>query len=132
MVRDRSKYRRWTDPRKYTSNGTAEASSASRLKHHERLLAEGRRQAKAEAAAAIAAAQAEAKAARAEAQAERAHAAAVDSQWQEFNDTNLADGRRSAAEGGGTVAGSAASANKRPLATGIRKLREIDKQARQI
>ena len=81
----------------YTSNGTAEASSASRLKHHERLLAEGRRQAKAEAAAAIAAAQAEAKAARAEAQAERAHAAAVDSQWQEFNDTNLADGRRSAA-----------------------------------
>ena len=80
--------------RKYTSNGTTQVSQADRIAHSEELIAAGQRKAEKAAEERVAAAEAKAADARAEADAARASAAAVEHDWQVFNDTNLAEAIR--------------------------------------
>ena len=70
-------------PRRYTSKGTFQVSQEKRIQHAQDLIEAATKKAEREAAAVIAAAQAQAAAAREE-------AVALESHWQEFNDSNLA------------------------------------------
>ena len=94
MVRNRKASLPKGHSRKYTSNGTKQVSQEKRIEHNKNLIAAGQRKAEKEAATAIAAAREEAAAAQEAVAAERAKAAQLESQWQEFNDTNLADAVR--------------------------------------
>ena len=94
MVRNKRTVLPTGHPRKYTSNGTTQISQADRIAQNEALVAAGQRKAENAAEKSVAEARAEADAARAEADAARASAAAVEHDWQVFNDTNLAEAIR--------------------------------------